>query len=80
MKCEELLKMLNDYIDEDIDSTLCDRFEEHLKGCNSCKVVVDNIKKTITLYKDNEKYEIPLEVHRKLHKCLQEKWKELKGG
>jgi anti-sigma factor RsiW len=50
MKCEELLKYLNEYVDGTVDPAVCEEFEKHLAGCNPCQVVVDNIRKTITLY------------------------------
>jgi anti-sigma factor RsiW len=74
MKCEELLAMLNDYVDGDIDPGVCESFEKHLAGCNPCQVVVDNIRKTITLYKEGEPFELPLDFKNKLHSSLREKW------
>ena len=50
MKCEELLALLNEYVDGSVDPAICETFEHHLKGCNPCQVVVDNIRQTITLY------------------------------
>lgn len=75
MKCEELLKMLNEYVDGNVDPGVCESFEKHLAGCNPCQVVVDNIRKTITLYKDGQPYELPLQVHERLHTTLRERWK-----
>lgn len=80
MNCAELLKVLNDYVDGDIDPALCGEFEKHMAGCNPCKVVIDNIRKTITLYKDESVYELPGDLHAKLHKVLREKWKEQRRG
>jgi len=77
MKCEDLLRMLNDYVDGDIDPAVCEEFEQHLAGCNPCQVVVDNIRKTITLYKGGEVYEIPTAFRERLHRVLREKWKDL---
>lgn len=79
MKCEDLLRMLNDYVDGDIDPAVCDDFEEHLADCNPCWLVVDSIRKTITLYKGEEVYEIPLPFRERLHKVLREKWKDLRS-
>lgn len=79
MNCEELLAMLNDYVDGDIDPGVCESFEKHLAGCNPCQVVVDNIRKTITLYKDGEPYELPLEFKKKLHSSLRERWAQRKS-
>ena len=74
MKCEELLAMLNDYVDGDIDPGICESFEKHLAGCNPCQVVVDNIRKSIILYKDGQPYELPLAFKQKLHLSLRDKW------
>jgi len=76
MKCEELLKMLNEYVDGTVDPAICEEFEQHMAGCNPCQVVVDNIRKTITLYKNGQPYEIPFQVRERLHKALRNKWKE----
>ncbi len=76
MKCKELLKLLNEYVDGTIDPSICAEFEKHLEGCNPCQVVVDTIRKTITLYKEGEPYELPIEFKEKLHNALREKWKK----
>lgn len=75
MKCEELLKALNDYVDGDIDPAICEGFEAHLAGCNPCQVVVDNVRQTITLYRAGEPYEMPPEFRQRLHRILRERWK-----
>ena len=76
MKCDELLRALNDYVDGRIDPAICERFESHLAGCNPCQIVVDNIRQTITLYKAGELYELPAEFRRELHRSLQDRWKQ----
>ena len=76
MKCEELLKMLNEYVDGTVDPAICEEFEKHMAGCNPCQVVVDNIRKTISLYKDGEPYGLPMAFREKLHATLRERWKE----
>ena len=80
MKCEDMLRLLNDHVDGQIDPALCDDFERHLAGCNPCKIVVDNIRKTITLYKGEEVYELPAGFRERLHGALGKKWKELHPG
>jgi hypothetical protein len=76
MKCEELLAMLNDYVDGTVDPTICEEFEKHMTGCNPCQVVVDNIRKTIKLYKDGQTYELPVKFRERLHEALRQRWKE----
>ena len=74
MKCEELLKVLNEYVDGTVDPTICEEFEQHMAGCTPCEVVVDNIRKTIQLYKEGKCHELPLEFRTRLHEAMRSKW------
>jgi anti-sigma factor RsiW len=76
MKCEDLLKLLNEYVDGTVDPAVCEEFEKHMSGCNPCQVVVDNIRKTITLYKAGQPYPLPEGLRERLHSALQRRWKE----
>ncbi len=75
MTCEELLKALNDYVDDETMVAVCQEFAAHLAGCNPCQVVVDNIRKTIRLYKDGEPYPMPPAFAAGMRDALREKWK-----
>ena len=63
-------------MDGTVDPAICEEFEKHMAGCNPCQVVVDNIRKTITLYKEGRPYELPAAFRTKLHQVLQQRWKE----
>ena len=81
MTCEELLQALNQYIDDgDLALGHCEDFAEHLAGCNPCQVVVDNIRKTIRLYKAGEPYPMPAEFQNRRRSALQKKWQEKFGS
>ncbi len=54
--------MFSQYVDGTIDPAVCEDFEKHMAGCNPRQVVVDNIRKTITLYKKGKPYELPAPV------------------
>ncbi len=75
MTCEELLKALNDYVDDETVLAFYADFADHLRGCNPCQVVVDNIRNTIKLYQNNEPYPMPKEFEQKLSAALKEAWK-----
>ena len=80
MKCEEMLAFLNEYVDGTVDPAICDEFEKHMAGCNPCQVVVDNIRQTIVLYRQDQPYDLPLAFRQRLHSALKEKWKEAHPG
>lgn len=75
MKCRELLEMLGDYVDGTLDPGLCAGFESHLSGCSPCQIVIDNVRKTITIYKNGEPVTLPVEFRRRLHDELRKRWK-----
>lgn len=77
MNCDELLALLNDYVDGDAAVGLCAEFEQHLARCNPCQVVVDNIRQTITLYQAGEPVELPVAFRNRLHDCLRARWTEI---
>ncbi len=74
MRCEELLAALNHYVDGERRSALCQAMEEHLAGCNPCQVVVDNIRQTITLYRDGQPISLPPALHDQLRPLLRQRW------
>ncbi len=75
MKCEELLEVLNDYVDGHISLRLCEQLSEHLAGCDPCRIVVDNIRGTLALYRGTQPYSLPPELHERLNCVLRQKWK-----
>jgi RNA polymerase sigma-70 factor (ECF subfamily) len=75
MKCEELLSALNQYVEGEVDPAICEPYQEHLKGCNPCQIVVDNIRQTIKLYRAEEQFELPPTLHQRLSRVLRERWK-----
>jgi len=75
MTCEEMLKALNEVIDDQSALALCTEFAEHLAGCNPCQVVVDNIRNTIELYKSGEPYPMPIAFQDRFRDALKAKWK-----
>ena len=73
--CDELLALLSEYIDGDVEPGLCKELEAHLAGCDPCRVVVDNVRKTISLYHDEVPCKLPEPFRRRLHECLRKHWK-----
>ncbi|HEY8503902.1 MAG TPA: zf-HC2 domain-containing protein [Gemmataceae bacterium] len=76
MTCDELLKALNDYVDGEVEPGVCEEFAAHLAGCNPCQVVVDNIRKTIALYRAGEPYPMPPEFQQRFRETLRARWKK----
>jgi len=50
LSCQQLLASLGDYIEGDLSPQLCQEIERHIAECENCRVIVDTLNKTITLY------------------------------
>jgi anti-sigma factor RsiW len=69
-KCREMLGQFSDYIDGDLEASLCAELEAHLAGCPDCQVMIDTMRRTITLYHAQPKAELPADVEKRLYKVL----------
>ena len=49
-QCKQLLGSLSEYIDSELQAELCAEIEEHIKGCDNCRIVVNTLRKTVELY------------------------------
>lgn len=72
MTCEELLRYLSDYIDQNLDEELTAAAQEHLASCQNCRVVLDTTQQTIFLYREQGARQIPAARRQRLFDRLQE--------
>lgn len=70
MKCIGIIKELSNYLDEALDSTLQASIEEHLKGCEDCRIVVDTTKQTIQIFCNSEPAPLPEDTRLRLREAL----------
>jgi anti-sigma factor RsiW len=68
--CAALLDQLHDYIDGELEAALCAEIEEHLAGCDDCRVLVDTTQKTITLYRRQTPVDLPEGAMARLQQAL----------
>jgi predicted anti-sigma-YlaC factor YlaD len=71
-KCQSLLGSLSDYVDGCLSDEFCADLEKHLAECQDCRIVVDTLRKTVTLYHESaeESVEVPEVVRERLYRCL----------
>lgn len=68
--CRHYLGELSDYVDGDLSAELCRELEAHMEECENCRVVVDTLTKTVTLYHQLPEPEMPNAVRARLFKVL----------
>lgn len=70
--CRKLLGSLSDFVDGDLGQELCAEIEQHMDDCENCRIVVDTLKKTVTLYQtSSEPADMPEDVRQRLFHRLE---------
>lgn len=70
MKCRNIVKELSNYLEGALDTNLKASIEEHLGGCEDCRVVVDTTKQTIQIFCNAEPAPLPEDTRQRLHQAL----------
>ena len=52
MKCEDIIKLLSDYIDREIEETMEKLIREHIEKCERCFSLLKTMEKTISLSRE----------------------------
>lgn len=70
MNCDEIFESLSEFIDEELIEAKCQEIRVHLQGCDNCQVVVDTLRRTVTLYREVPSPQLPAEARLKLHAVI----------
>lgn len=69
-KCHAILQDLSLYVDGEAEDALCEEIERHMAGCENCRVVVDTLAKTVSLYREHGHSHMPGEARERLYTAL----------
>ncbi len=68
--CRDLLDGLSDFLDGEASAELCAEIQRHMADCKKCRVVVDTLRKTVTLYRQMPQPELSGQARERLYKVL----------
>jgi predicted anti-sigma-YlaC factor YlaD len=68
--CRHMLGDLSAYLDGEASDELCAEIESHMSGCEDCRVVIDTLRKTVLLYRDLPRPEVPDATRLRLYQAL----------
>ncbi len=69
--CQDLLQGLSAYIDNEASEAICEEIERHLAECDNCRIMLDTLRKTISLYQVVDTAdEIPNEIQERILNTL----------
>jgi anti-sigma factor (TIGR02949 family) len=76
LTCQEVLDQLWEYLDEGARAELIARINEHLGDCSHCKVEVDSLRQTISLYQCEEQAGVPIQLSERVRAALMLAYRE----
>jgi len=73
MNCDGVIRGISSYIDGDLEATIVEEIELHLKECQDCTILVQQTRLTVKLYYDSDLVDFPVEAQARLHETLRRK-------
>ena len=78
-KCPEYVNELNDYLDGGLDTETCAQIEKHLGACENCRILIDTLRKTVSLCRGGKKEALPPALETRLNDLLKAHWERKFG-
>lgn len=75
LSCQEVLDQLSEYLDDEARAELVREVDVHLHECSHCRVEVDTLRRTIMIYRCDEKVVLPEPLSEKLQDALQQAYR-----
>ena len=73
-KCHDYISNLNDFLDGEIDPSLCEEIEKHIGQCENCRIMIDSMRQTVKLCREGREESLPKELESKLNNILKNRW------
>lgn len=71
--CRETARLLSNYLEADLDETLCRIIMNHMDGCDACLSLCRSLKRTLSLCQRGKRKRMPISVRREVHALVQRK-------
>ena len=66
ISCQEVVELVNDYLDKGLEPETASLFEQHVNFCDGCDWYVDQMRATIATVGRIEEEDVPTDVRDKL--------------
>lgn len=78
MNCEDVLRKLAEYLDDESREELCRQIEGHLSRCKDCRIEVDSLRRTIVLYQADRQLNMPVAISSGLQAALDAEYEHVR--
>ena len=73
MNCNGVIRRVSSYIDGELEATVVEEIELHLKACRHCTILVQQTRLTVHLYYDSDLVDFPVDAQARLRETLRRK-------
>ena len=70
ISCEQVWRQISSYMDGDLNASVCEDMDDHIKTCPRCATVAAGMRNVVRLYGDERMIEVPSGFGRRLEKRL----------
>lgn len=70
MRCKEVLAQASEYIDDQLSEQICADIRQHMAECGNCRMFINTLEKTVSLYRLMPGERIPDQTRHQLYKVL----------
>jgi RNA polymerase sigma-70 factor (ECF subfamily) len=70
--CKGIVDVLSEYLNGEAGKAVCAEIEDHLRGCERCRIHIDNMELIIRLFREWRDDDIPDDVSIRLRSALAE--------
>lgn len=64
--CKAIFERLSEYLDEELDPSVCADVDEHMEGCAPCKKYLESLRRTVATLQDVESPRLPDGLRREI--------------
>ena len=70
--CLDLFNKLSEYLDNELEASVCRSIERHLADCQACQVCVATLKRTMALCRESASAPVPKEMSKRLKDLIRQ--------
>lgn len=64
--CRELLGILSDYLDGELDPSVCGHLEQHVSDCDRCARFLESLRRTVQYVRDVRPEKLPEDMKQEI--------------
>ena len=73
LSCSDVEELLDSYVDGEMAASMTPRFEQHLDGCEYCRILVADCQQLVSVARSLADAPIPQEISQRLREALRAK-------